>query len=45
MCSTWDVNGRPGADVEGYMVRVVGPLQVVESPLDTQFNQQTTSRC
>jgi hypothetical protein len=35
------VNGRPGADVEGYMVRVVGPLQVVESPLDTQFNQQT----
>ena len=35
------VNGRPGADVQGYMVRVVGPLQVVESPLDTQFNQQT----
>ena len=34
-------NGRPDADVQGYMVRVVGPLQVVESPLDTQFNQQT----
>lgn len=33
-------NGRPDADEQGYMVRVVGPLQVVEAPLDTQFNQQ-----
>lgn len=34
-------NGRPDADEQGYMVRVVGSLQVVESPLDPQFNQQT----
>jgi transmembrane protein TMEM43 len=34
-------NGRPDADEQGYMVRVVGPLQVVEAPLDPQFNQQT----
>lgn len=34
-------NGRPDVDQQGYMVRVVGPLQVVESPLDQQFNQQT----
>ncbi|GGA07985.1 TMEM43 family protein [Dyella caseinilytica] len=34
-------NGRPDADEQGYMVRVVGPLQVVEAPLDQQFNQQT----
>jgi hypothetical protein len=34
-------NGRPDADMQGYMVRVVGPLQVVEAPLDQQFNQQT----
>lgn len=33
--------GRPDADEQGYMVRVVGPLQVVEAPLDRQFNQQT----
>lgn len=35
-------NGRPDADEQGYMVRVVGSLQVVESPLDPQFNQQAT---
>jgi hypothetical protein len=34
-------NGRPDADEQGYMVRVVGPLQVVEAPLDQQFNQQS----
>jgi len=34
-------DGRPDADEQGYMVRVVGPLQVVESPLDQQFNQQS----
>jgi hypothetical protein len=34
-------NGRPDSDEQGYMVRVVGPLQVVEAPLDRQFNQQT----
>jgi hypothetical protein len=33
-------NGRPDPGLEGYMVRVVGPLQVVEAPLDRQFNQQ-----
>lgn len=33
-------NGRPDADEQGFMVRVVGPLQVVEAPLDQQFNQQ-----
>jgi hypothetical protein len=33
--------GRPDADEQGYMVRVVGSLQVVEAPLDQQFNQQT----
>jgi hypothetical protein len=33
--------GRPDADEQGYMVRVVGSLQVVEAPLDPQFNQQT----
>lgn len=33
-------NGRPDASLQGYMVRVVGPLQVVEAPLDRQFNQQ-----
>ncbi|MBE1158783.1 TMEM43 family protein [Dyella acidiphila] len=35
-------NGRPDADEQGYMVRVVGALQVVEAPLDRQFNQQTS---
>ncbi|GLQ97044.1 TMEM43 family protein [Dyella mobilis] len=34
-------NGRPDAGEQGYMVRVVGPLQVVEAPLDRQFNQQS----
>jgi hypothetical protein len=34
-------SGRPDADEQGYMVRVVGTLQVVEAPLDQQFNQQT----
>jgi hypothetical protein len=34
-------SGRPDSDEQGYMVRVVGPLQVVEAPLDRQFNQQT----
>lgn len=34
-------SGRPDAGEQGFMVRVVGPLQVVESPLDKQFNQQT----
>jgi hypothetical protein len=34
-------DGRPDAGEQGFMVRVVGPLQVVESPLDKQFNQQT----
>jgi hypothetical protein len=33
--------GRPDSDEQGYMVRVVGDIQVVESPLDQQFNQQT----
>jgi hypothetical protein len=33
--------GRPDSDEQGYMVRIVGDLQVVESPLDQQFNQQT----
>lgn len=33
-------SGRPDASEQGYMVRVVGPLQVVEAPLDQQFNQQ-----
>ncbi|RDS82397.1 TMEM43 family protein [Dyella psychrodurans] len=33
-------NGRPDPDEQGYMVRVVGSLEVVESPLDQQFNQQ-----
>lgn len=33
--------GRPDSDEQGYMVRLVGDLQVVESPLDQQFNQQT----
>ncbi|GAB2566495.1 hypothetical protein ISP15_13280 [Dyella jejuensis] len=35
-------NGRPDAGEQGYMVRVVGPLQVVEAPLDEQFSQQTS---
>jgi hypothetical protein len=34
-------NGRPDTSEQGYMVRVVGPLQVVEAPLDRQFNQQS----
>ncbi|RUL69729.1 TMEM43 family protein [Dyella choica] len=34
-------NGRPDASLQGYMVRVAGPVQVVEAPLDPQFNQQT----
>lgn len=34
-------NGRPDASEQGYMVRVVGSLQVVEAPLDQLFNQQT----
>ncbi|MFC3651900.1 TMEM43 family protein [Dyella humi] len=34
-------NGRPDAGEQGFMVRVVGALQVVEAPLDKQFNQQT----
>lgn len=33
--------GHPDASEQGFMVRVVGPLQVVEAPLDRQFNQQT----
>ena len=33
--------GRPDADEQGYMVRVIGSLQVVEAALDPQFNQQT----
>ncbi|GLQ88848.1 TMEM43 family protein [Dyella flagellata] len=33
--------GRPDVSLQGYMVRVVGPLQVVEAPLDPQFNQQS----
>lgn len=33
--------GLPDAGMQGFMVRVVGPLQVVEAPLDQQFNQQT----
>lgn len=32
--------GRPDRDEQGYMVRVVGDLQVVEAPLDQSFNQQ-----
>ncbi|RDS83092.1 hypothetical protein DWU98_08175 [Dyella monticola] len=34
-------NGHPDAGEQGFMVRVMGPLQVVEAPLDEQFNQQT----
>lgn len=34
-------NGTPDAGDQGFMVRVVGQLQVVEAPLDKQFNQQT----
>ena len=34
-------NGTPDASEQGFMVRVVGQLQVVEAPLDKQFNQQT----
>ncbi|QAU23042.1 hypothetical protein EO087_02755 [Dyella sp. M7H15-1] len=34
-------DGRPGADEQGNMVRVVGPVQVVEEPLDQLFNQQS----
>ena len=33
--------GLPDASMQGFMVRVVGPLQVVEAPLDQQFNQQS----
>ncbi|HTV87090.1 MAG TPA: TMEM43 family protein [Dyella sp.] len=33
-------NARPDSDEQGYMVRVVGTLETVESPLDRQFNQQ-----
>lgn len=33
--------GLPDVSMQGFMVRVVGPLQVVEAPLDQQFNQQT----
>lgn len=33
--------GHPDASEQGFMVRVVGDLQVVEAPLDEQFNQQT----
>jgi hypothetical protein len=33
--------GLPDASMQGFMVRVVGALQVVEAPLDQQFNQQT----
>jgi hypothetical protein len=33
-------NGRPDPDEQGYMVRLVGALEVVESPLDQQFNQK-----
>jgi hypothetical protein len=36
-----DLGGAgPQAGQSGYMVRVAGPLQVVEAPLDEQFNQQ-----
>jgi len=34
-------NGTADAGDQGFMVRVVGQLQVVEAPLDKQFNQQT----
>lgn len=33
--------GTPDASEQGFMVRVVGDLQVVEAPLDKEFNQQT----
>jgi hypothetical protein len=33
-------SGRPDSEQQGYMVRVVGDLQVVESPLDQQFDQK-----
>ncbi|GLQ92236.1 TMEM43 family protein [Dyella acidisoli] len=35
------IHGTPDASEQGFMVRVVGQLQVVEAPLDKQFNQQT----
>ena len=34
-------HGTPDASEQGFMVRIVGQLQVVEAPLDKQFNQQT----
>jgi len=36
-------NGRPQAADQGYMVRVSGPVRVVEAPLDVQFNQQAST--
>jgi hypothetical protein len=35
-------HARPGAGEQGFMVRVVGPLQVTQAALDQQFNQQAS---
>jgi hypothetical protein len=36
-------NGQPQGADQGYMVRVSGPIRVVEAPLDVQFNQQAST--
>jgi len=36
-------NSRPQGTDQGYMVRVSGPVRVVEAPLDVQFNQQAST--
>lgn len=36
-------NSQPQGADQGYMVRVSGPIRVVEAPLDVQFNQQAST--
>ena len=36
-------NSRPQTADQGYMVRVSGPVRVVEAPLDVQFNQHAST--
>lgn len=36
-------SSQPQAADQGYMVRVSGPIRVVEAPLDVQFNQQAST--
>lgn len=36
-------DAQPSGAYQGYMVRVSGPLRVVEAPLDVQFNQQAST--